>query len=62
MPLDSFFELDGITRNVLKGELIGKVTFPESSRQYVGKYQKLRLRDMGFPRSRRCRSMDSGSK
>ena len=46
MPLDSFFELDGITRNVLKkGELIGKVTFPESSRQYVGKYQKLRLRE-----------------
>lgn len=46
MPLDSFFELDGITRNVLKkGELIGKVTFPENSRQYVGKYQKLRLRE-----------------
>ena len=46
MPLKSFFELDGITRNVLrKGELIGKVTFPEDSRQYVGKYQKLRLRE-----------------
>ena len=43
---DSFFELDGITRNVLKeGEFVLKVTFPEGVEHRVGAYKKLRVRE-----------------
>ena len=43
---DAFFELDGITRNVLKeGEFVLKVTFPEGVEHRVGAYKKLRVRE-----------------
>ena len=46
MPLNEFFELDGITRNVLQpGELVTHLTLPEDSSEWVGDYQKLRQRD-----------------
>ena len=46
VPVDAFFELDGITRNVLKeGEFVLKVTFPEGVEHRVGAYKKLRVRE-----------------
>ena len=46
MPLDEFFELDGMTRNVLEpGELVTHITIPADSGDWVGDYQKLRQRD-----------------
>ena len=46
VPVDDFFQLDGITRNVLeKGEFIVKVTFPEGVENRVGSYKKLRVRE-----------------
>ena len=43
---DAFFELDGITRNVLKeGEFVLKVTFPEGVEHRIGAYKKLRVRE-----------------
>jgi 4-hydroxybenzoyl-CoA reductase subunit beta len=46
VPADAFFELDGITRNVLKeGEFVLKVTFPEGVEHRVGAYKKLRVRE-----------------
>lgn len=46
MPFADFFELDGITRNVLKpGELVTHVTLPEDAKNWQGAYQKLRLRE-----------------
>ncbi|MEC7720928.1 MAG: FAD binding domain-containing protein [Candidatus Thermoplasmatota archaeon] len=46
MLLNDFFELDGITRNVLQpGELVTHLTLPDDSSEWVGDYQKLRQRD-----------------
>jgi 4-hydroxybenzoyl-CoA reductase subunit beta len=46
MPLEDFFELDGITRNVLgKDELVTHLTLPDDSGEWEGDYQKLRQRE-----------------
>ncbi len=46
MPLRDFFELDGMTRNVLQpGEMVTHLTIPEDSKEWVGDYQKLRQRE-----------------
>ena len=46
MPFTDFFELDGMTRNVLKpGELVTHVTLPDDAKNWQGAYQKLRLRE-----------------
>ena len=46
MPFADFFELDGMTRNVLKtGELVTHVTLPDDANHWQGAYQKLRLRE-----------------
>ena len=46
MPLTEFFELDGITRNVLAaGELVTHLTFPSDIFDWQGDYQKLRQRE-----------------
>ena len=46
MSFADFFELDGMTRNVLKpGELVTHVTLPEEATNWQGAYQKLRLRE-----------------
>ena len=46
MPLTEFFELDGITRNVLApGELVTHLTLPDDSSDWIGDYQKLRQRE-----------------
>ena len=46
MPLSEFFELDGMTRNVLEpGELVTHLTLPEEAMEWDGDYQKLRQRD-----------------
>lgn len=46
MPFAEFFQLDGMTRNVLKpGELVTHVTLPEDAAEWQGAYQKLRLRE-----------------
>ena len=46
MPFAEFFQLDGMTRNVLKpGELVTHVTLPDDAKNWEGAYQKLRLRE-----------------
>ena len=46
MPLNEFFELDGIVRNALQaGELVTHLTLPDDSSEWIGDYQKLRQRD-----------------
>jgi len=46
MPLTEFFELDGITRNVLApGELVTHLTLPDDVSEWRGDYQKLRQRE-----------------
>ena len=46
MQLCDFFELDGMTRNVLKsGELVTHLTLPEDVAAWEGDYQKLRQRE-----------------
>ena len=46
VPAEDFFQLDGITRNVLQeGEFVLKVTFPENVSSRVGSYHKLRVRE-----------------
>lgn len=46
IPADAFFELDGITRNVLQqGEFVLKVTFPDGVENRIGSYKKLRVRE-----------------
>jgi 4-hydroxybenzoyl-CoA reductase subunit beta len=46
MPLTEFFELDGITRNVLaSGELVTHLTLPDDISNWRGDYQKLRQRE-----------------
>ncbi|MDP6865394.1 MAG: FAD binding domain-containing protein [Candidatus Poseidoniaceae archaeon] len=46
VPVGDFFQLDGITRNVLEqGEFIVKVTFPEGVENRIGSYKKLRVRE-----------------
>ena len=45
MPLSEFFQLDGMTRNVLQpGELVTHLTLPEDVAEWHGDYQKLRQR------------------
>ena len=45
LPLAEFFQLDGITRNVLKaGELVTHLSLPEDAHEWAGAYRKLRLR------------------
>ena len=46
MPINEFFRLDGMTRNVLReGEIVTHVTFPEDLFEWEGDYQKLRQRE-----------------
>ncbi len=46
MPLNDFFQLDGMTRNVLEpGELVTHISIPDDAGNWVGDYQKLRQRD-----------------
>ena len=46
LPVEEFFQLDGITRNVLQeGEFVLKVTFPENVVNRSGSYKKLRVRE-----------------
>ena len=46
MPLHEFYQLDGMTRNVLEpGEFMLKITFPADVGNWVGSYRKLRIRD-----------------
>jgi len=46
MPLNEFFELDGMTRNVLQpGELVTHITLPKDVKEWNGDYQKLRQRE-----------------
>ena len=46
MPLVEFYQLDGMTRNVLQpGEFMLKVTLPDDVSDWVGSYKKLRLRE-----------------
>lgn len=46
MALSDFFQLDGITRNVLEsGELVTHLTLPDDVSEWQGDYQKLRQRE-----------------
>ena len=46
MPMNDFFQLDGMTRNVLReGEIVTHVTLPEDVSEWHGDYQKLRQRE-----------------
>ena len=46
LPLRDFFQLDGITRNVLQpGEFLLQVLLPEDAAARVGAYRKLRVRE-----------------
>jgi 4-hydroxybenzoyl-CoA reductase subunit beta len=44
--MDDFFQLDGMTRNVLEeGEIVTHVTLPDDVSDWNGDYQKLRQRE-----------------
>lgn len=46
MPITEFYQLDGMTRNVLQpGEFMLKVSLPDDVADWTGAYRKLRLRD-----------------
>tara|TARA_B100000927_G_scaffold51364_1_gene38213 strand:+ start:1482 stop:2459 length:978 start_codon:yes stop_codon:yes gene_type:complete len=46
IALSEFYQLDGMKKNVLQqGEFMLKVTLPEDSFDYMGSYQKLRVRE-----------------
>ena len=46
MPINEFFKLDGMTRNVLNnGEIITHITLPDDLFDWEGDYQKLRQRE-----------------
>ena len=46
LPLDEFYQLDGMTKNVLKpGEFLLKVILPKDAFELQGSYQKLRVRE-----------------
>ena len=46
MPIEDFFELDGMKKNVLvKGEFVCKVSFDDNVSKRVGAYKKLRVRE-----------------
>tara|TARA_B100000963_G_C22636987_1_gene678134 strand:- start:353 stop:1330 length:978 start_codon:yes stop_codon:yes gene_type:complete len=46
ITLSEFYQLDGMKKNVLQqGEFMLKVTLPEDSFDYMGSYQKLRVRE-----------------
>ena len=60
MPLTEFYQLDGMTRNVLQpGEFMLKVSLPSDVSDWVGSYRKLRLRESwDFPEAGSCGSME----
>ena len=62
LPVDEFFQLDGITRNVLQeGEFVLKVTFPDNVADRTGSYKKLRVRESwDFPEAGVASSWISG--
>ena len=44
--LHEFYQLDGMTRNILQpGEFMLKITLPDDVSEWVGSYQKLRVRE-----------------
>ncbi len=46
MLLHEFYQLDGMTRNVLQpGEFMLKVTLPDDAGDWIGSYRKLRVRE-----------------
>ena len=46
MPINEFFKLDGMTKNVLEsGEIVTHVTLPDDHSEWKGDYQKLRQRE-----------------
>ena len=46
VALHEFYQLDGMTRNILtKGEFLLKVTLPSGVEDWVGSYQKFRVRE-----------------
>ena len=46
MLLHEFYQLDGMTRNVLQpGEFMLKVTLPDDAANWIGSYRKLRVRE-----------------
>ena len=46
LPLDEFYQLDGMKKNVLKpGEFLLKVILPKDAFELQGSYQKLRVRE-----------------
>ncbi|MDP6869155.1 MAG: FAD binding domain-containing protein [Candidatus Poseidoniaceae archaeon] len=46
VAMDEFYQLDGMTRNILeKGEFLLKVTLPSGVEDWIGSYQKLRVRE-----------------
>ena len=46
MPLEDFFQLDGMTRNVLdENEMVTHLTIPDEAASLHGHYEKLRLRE-----------------
>jgi 4-hydroxybenzoyl-CoA reductase subunit beta len=64
MALSDFYQLDGITRNVLeKGEFLLKITFPENVSDWTGNYRKLRLRESwDFPEAGVAAAWKSGDR
>ena len=49
MPIEDFFELDGMKKNVLqKGEFVCKVTFSEDVSKRVGAYKNSALEKLGI--------------
>ena len=46
MPINEFFKLDGMTKNVLEsGEIVTHITLPDDHSEWKGDYQKLRQRE-----------------
>tara|TARA_B100000287_G_scaffold432070_1_gene490599 strand:+ start:462 stop:1406 length:945 start_codon:yes stop_codon:yes gene_type:complete len=64
MLLHDFYQLDGMTRNVLQpGEFLLKVTLPDDVSDWVGSYQKLRVRDSwDFPEAGVAAAWKSGDR
>jgi len=64
MLLHDFYQLDGMTRNVLKpGEFVLKITLPRDAVQYTGSYQKLRVRESwDFPEAGVAAAWKEGEK
>ncbi len=62
--LSDFYQLDGITRNVLqKGEFLLKITMPEDVSDWTGNYKKLRVRESwDFPEAGVAAAWKKGSR